>query len=344
MAEKENIYDYTHDGMVLRIRELGGKAYRARQILNWLYQHRADDFESMTNLPARFRKKLSERFSMSLPVVTGEETSEDSSRKFQLQLGDGEMVEAVLIPTEDHTTLCISSQVGCKFACAFCRTGTMGFKRNLTPGEIVGQLLTVERQTGTAVDNIVLMGMGEPLDNLENLLKALDLFTHFEALGMSQRRITISTAGIPDAIRILKTAFPRVGLSVSINAPSTELRAKLMPIEEKYPIGELVKVLKEVNTGPQDAVTIEYVLLEGVNSSLEDATKLCRLLEEIPHVKVNLIPYNPSHGLKFSRPKAETVEFFQSTIKKRGYECFVRKSAGRDISAACGQLAIERKK
>lgn len=341
MTGKPSIYDLTHDDFVIQMREIGQKAYRVRQIFNWLYVTREYDFDSMTNLPARFRQRLKDSYNISLPEIAGEETSEDESRKFRLKLQDGQCIETVLIPADERLTLCISSQVGCKFGCAFCRTGEMGFKRNLTPGEIVGQFMSIERQTGMDIDNIVIMGMGEPLDNLENLLKALDIFTHHEALAISPRRITISTAGIPDAMRALKKAFPHVGLSLSLNAAVPQLRGELMPIEKTFPTSELMVALKAINPGPQDPVTIEYVLIAGVNDSLNDAQKLCNLLEGLSNVKVNLIPYNPSKGMPYKRPKPDEVEQFQAAIRRKGIECFIRKSAGRDISAACGQLAIE---
>jgi 23S rRNA (adenine2503-C2)-methyltransferase len=326
------------------MRELGQKAYRARQVLNWLYKNRATGFDSMTNLPARFRKRLQTEFKDDLPRSIEEEVSEDTSRKFRLQLQDGAAIETVLIPADERLTLCLSTQVGCKFGCTFCATGKMGFIRNLSPGEIVGHLLTIENLTGERIDNIVMMGMGEPLDNLENLLKALDIFTHHETLALSPRRITVSTIGIPEAMLALKGQFPHIGLSLSLNAPTPEVRRELMPIEETCPTTDLIETIKAINPGPQDPVTIEYVLLKGVNDSIDDAAKLCNLLEGIENVKINLIPFNPSKGIQYSRPEREAVELFQSTVKRRGYECFIRKSAGRDISAACGQLAIHKGK
>ena len=340
MTDKPNIYNFTHDELIIRMRELGQKAYRARQVLDWLYHSRVADFDSMTNLPTKLRARFKETFSIELPKSTHEETSEDSSRKFQFQLEDSAAVEVVLIPSDERLSLCISSQVGCKFACTFCRTGLMGFVRNLTAGEIVGQLIAVERMTGERVDNIVIMGMGEPLDNADNLLRALDIFTHHETLGLSPRRITVSTAGIPEAILLLKEKFPHVGLSISINAPVPELRAELMPIEKKYPISQVINAIKTLNPGPQDPVTIEYVLLKNVNDSINDASKLCDLLKELHNVKVNLIPFNASRGMPYSRPTQVAIDQFQTAIRRRGIDCFLRKSAGRDISAACGQLAV----
>jgi len=340
MTDKPSIYDFTHDELIIRMRELGQKAYRARQVLDWLYHSRVADFDGMTNLPARLRARFKDTFSIELPKSTHEEASEDSSRKFRFQLEDGASIETVLIPSEERLTTCISAQVGCKFGCTFCRTGMMGFKRNLTAGEIVGQLLAVERLTGERVDNIVIMGMGEPLDNVENILRALDIFTHHETLDLSPRRITLSTAGIPEAMLLLKEKFPHVGLSVSINAPIPELRAEIMPIEKIHPTSGLIKAIRAINPGPQDPVTIEYVLLKDVNDSISDASKLCDLVKGINNLKVNLIPFNPSRGMAYSRPGQDTVEQFQTTIRRRGVECFLRKSAGRDISAACGQLAV----
>jgi 23S rRNA (adenine2503-C2)-methyltransferase len=343
MSERPNIFDQTYDDLVIRMRELGQKAYRARQVMEWLYEKRKTGFGEMTNIPVKAQEQLAEYFIFKLPSVVEELTSEDGSRKFVLELSDGARIEAVLIPMDDRHTLCISSQVGCKFGCKFCRTGLMGFIRDLSPGEITGQLLAIERQTGLRCDNVVFMGMGEPLDNFENLLKAISISVHPEGLAMSPRRITISTAGIPDNMIALKRAHPRIGLSLSLNAPYPTLRSELMPIEETHTLEKLVSVLRKINPGRQDPVTIEYVLLDGVNDSSNDASALIRLFEGMDNVKVNLIPFNPSKDLPYGRPSRERVERFQSELRRKGFECFIRRSAGRDIHAACGQLATKDK-
>ncbi len=340
MAEPTNIFDYTHDELVIRMRELREKAYRARQVMDWLYHKRKTSFAEMSNIPAKVQKRLAEDFTSALPVIVEELTGDDGSRKFLLELSDGTRIEAVLIPMDEHYTLCISSQAGCKFHCKFCRTGLMGFTRDLSPGEITGQLLAVERQTGLTCDNIVFMGMGEPLDNFDNLLKALNIFTHPEGLALSPRRITISTAGIAEKMMDLKKAYPRIGLSLSLNAPHPALRAELMPIEETHPLEKLVSVLKAINPGRQDPVTVEYVLLAKVNDSVADASALARLFEGVGNIKVNLIAFNPAQELPYKRPSQESIDRFQMELRRKGLECFVRKSAGRNICAACGQLAV----
>jgi 23S rRNA (adenine2503-C2)-methyltransferase len=341
MTGNQNIYDLTYDDLVPLMREMGQKAYRATQLHNWLYKKRAGGFEEMTNIPAKFREQIEANFNISLPEISKELLSEDGSRKFLLQLADSERIESVLIPHDERNTLCISSQVGCKLGCKFCATAKMGFRRDLSPGEITGQLMAVERRLGIVIDNIVVMGMGEPLDNLENLLKALDIFTRPEALAMSPKRITVSTAGIPKAMVQLKHRFPKVGLSLSLNAPDHFLRTELMPIEETHPMGELIAVIKKIDPGPQDPVTIEYVLLKDINDSPEQAVQLANLFSGIHNVKVNLIAFNPVKGIPYESPSRETVERFQSNIRRKGFECFIRRSAGRDISAACGQLISE---
>lgn len=341
MNENPNIYDLTHDDLVTCMREIGQKAYRARQLLNWLYEKRIGNFEEMTNMPSKFREHIEGSFSILLPVIIKEMSSEDGSSKFLLELADGALIESVLIPHDERNTLCISSQVGCRLGCKFCATAVMGFKRDLHPGEITGQLMAIERQLGISIDNIVVMGMGEPLDNLENLLKAMDIFTHPEALAMSPRRITVSTAGIPEAMLQLKHKFPRLGLSLSLNTADPHLRRELMPIEETHPTAELIAAIRKINPGPQDPVTIEYVLLKGINDSPEDAMKLCKLLEGIDNVKVNLIAFNPYGDIPYECPSRDAVERFQSNIRRKGIDCFIRRSAGRDISAACGQLISE---
>ena len=338
MNDIPNIYDLTHDELVLRMREMKQKAYRATQLFGWLYVKRVDDFDSMSNLPSKFLEHLNDEFNLQLPEIIEEHLSEDESRKFLLELDDGARIESVLIPHDERNTICISTQVGCRFGCTFCATGKMGFTRNLDPGEITGQLLSIERRFGIRIDNIVVMGMGEPLDNLDNLLKAIAIFTHPEALAMSPRRITVSTVGIPDAMRLLKHRHPRLGLSLSLNASNPELRRELMPVEKTHSTPSLIAAMKLINPGRQDAVTVEYVLLEGVNDSPGNARELCELLKEIDNVKVNLIPYNPSGDVDYKRPSRAAVEEFQSIVRRGGYECFIRRSAGSDISGACGQL------
>jgi 23S rRNA (adenine2503-C2)-methyltransferase len=315
-------------------------AFRARQIYDAVYRHRVADLADITSLPVTLRKHLNSRMALGLPKPAAEFRSLDGTRRFLLQLTDGRTVETVLMPEEGRDTICISSQVGCPVNCQFCLTALMGLERNLTAGEIVGQVLFVMRAQGISAPgdrlNIVMMGMGEPLLNLPNVVKATRILTDPAGIGISPRRITLSTAGIVPKIAELGREPVRPKLAISLNASSEEQRRDLMPITRKYSLNDLLAACKVYPLRPWEKLTFEYVLLKGVNDSDADARRVVRLLANL-NAKVNLIALNPGPGIEFETPDAARVHDFQA-IMRRAMPCFVRKPRGRDIFAACGQL------
>jgi 23S rRNA (adenine2503-C2)-methyltransferase len=316
----------------------GKERYRAVQIMKWIHQGLSDSFDGMTNLSKTLRQELSVKARISCPTVENVQTSEDRTNKFLLRLDDDSRVETVLIPGDDHDTLCISTQVGCAMGCRICRTAKMGFIRNLSAGEIVSQLLSVRRQIpDSRISNIVFMGMGEPLANFDETVQAISVLTHPNGTQISWRRLTVSTSGlIPGIVRLGKTS--RVKLAVSLNAITDDQRNAIMPINRKYPISELLKTLKSYPLPRGDRITIEYVLIDRFNDSDADARQLVRLLNPI-RAKVNLIPLNDDVSKDFRSPTPERVERFQAILMSRSLLAIVRRSRGRDILAACGQLA-----
>ncbi len=319
-------------------RDLGKEPYRAAQVMKWIHQGLADTFQAMTNLSKVLREELATQAKLSFPEVVQVQRSEDGTTKFLLGLEDGHRVETVLIPSEDHGTLCVSTQVGCAMGCKICRTATMGFTRNLTAGEIVSQLLTVRKNVpDSRITNVVFMGMGEPLANFDNLVNSIRILTHPNGPQISWRRTTVSTVGlVPRIVELGQTV--RVKLAVSLNAVSDEQRDAIMPINKSYPISELMKALKAFPLSRGDRITIEYVLIGGFNDSDADARQLVRLLNPI-RAKVNLIPLNDEITGDLKSPKPERVLRFQEILMGRSLVAIVRKSRGRDILAACGQLA-----
>jgi 23S rRNA (adenine2503-C2)-methyltransferase len=321
---------------------LGLERYRARQVFQWVYRRGVTDFAAMTDLPAARRAALAERFRISTPAIARRDVSADGTEKFLLALQDGRRVEAVFIPRTPHRTFCISTQVGCAMGCAFCLTATMGLVRNLSAGEIVGQV----RVLAGALDlrderfNIVFMGMGEPLHNYDATMAAVRILADVQGFAVHPRRITVSTVGLVPAIERLagEDIMPR--LAVSLHAPTDEQRAALVPVNRKYPIGEIIEACRSFPPARRGRITFEYVLLAKVNDSPADARKLAALLQGL-HVKVNLIPLNPAAGIPFERPSDERIDAFGRILSDRGITVMVRKSRGRDIRAACGQLAVE---
>ncbi len=320
---------------------LGEKPYRARQVLQWLYAHGARDIGEMTTLSKAFRSRLADAARLGLMEPATVETSSDGTRKMLFKLADGAAVESVLIPEADHATLCVSSQVGCRMGCAFCRTATLGFKRNLTPSEILGQVLAGRRLTDAdhPLTNLVFMGMGEPLDNLANLGIALSHILGSHGLAMSQRKVTVSTVGLVDKLPALAAATP-AALAVSLSAPDDELRDRLMPVNRRWNLAALHQALAAYPLKPTRRITFEYVLLGGVNDRPEQAAALAQWLKGIP-AKVNLIAFNPHPGAAFEPPTPEAIEEFQQELISRHVTALLRKSRGADISAACGQLAAK---
>ncbi len=315
-------------------------AFRARQVYDAVYRQKVSKVESITNLPAALRRQLAERNPLGIPQPASSWASVDGTRRYLLKLDDGRTVETVLMPEEDRDTLCISSQVGCPVNCRFCLTALMGLERNLTAGEIVGQALFILREHGLNAQsnriNIVMMGMGEPLLNLPNVLKATRLLADPAGIGISPRRITISTSGITPKIIELGREAVRPKLAISLNASTEEQRRELMPITRKYHLAELLAACRAYPVRPWERLTFEYVLLGGVNDSDADARRVVRLLAHLK-AKVNLIALNPGPGIPFQTPDTARVHAFQETVR-RAMPCFIRKPRGRDIFAACGQL------
>jgi 23S rRNA (adenine2503-C2)-methyltransferase len=323
--------------------EFGLPKYRATQIFAWLYRPHISDFSQMTDLPKELREALAAEMSFEWPPIAAIERSRDGTVKYGFKLKDDDFVEAVLIPEETRSTLCVSSQAGCAMGCEFCLTGGMGFKRNLTPGEIVGQVVRVRDWIHDMDDpvpelnNLVFMGMGEPLANFDNLLIALDILTEQRGLDFSERRITVSTCGlVPKIIELGEKT--KVNLAVSLHSVNDSIRSKFMPINKKYPVAELLEACRNFPMPKRKRIMFEYILIKGINDSVADAQMLAAKLKGIP-CKINLLPFNESKDVSFRKPSDDQIEQFQKTLWKAGYTVLVRSSRGADISAACGQLA-----
>ncbi len=344
------------------VAEIGEKPFRAKQLMRWVHRYGESSFTEMSDLATTLREKLTETAVVAVPRVISDGSSEDGTRKWLLDVGNGNAVETVFIPEPNRGTLCISTQAGCTLACEFCSTGKQGFNRNLTVAEIVGQLWTANRALGAAhtrehgeqgerggndeglscgervVSNVVLMGMGEPLLNFDNVVPALRLMLDDNAYGLSRRRVTVSTSGIVPLIDRLREACP-VALAVSLHAPNDALRDRLMPINRKYPLRELLAAcVRYLDRAPRDFITFEYVMLSGVNDGEQQARELIALLADVPS-KVNLIPFNPFPGTEFQRSPREVIRRFSDALNAAGIVTTTRKTRGDDIDAACGQLA-----
>lgn len=318
---------------------LGQERHRARQLIKWLYQKGVGDFDEMTDLSKTFRQTLRGRACISSLVPSRVETSADGTKKFVFPLVDGNRVESVLVPNGPRLTLCISTQVGCGLGCRFCLTGKMGFIRNLTPSEILNQILAVQRHEPPerGLTNIVLMGMGEPLANYDSTVTSIEMMQNDLGFGFSGRRITLSTSGFVPAMERLMTTGLRFQLAVSLNAADDATRSFLMPINRSHPMKRVLEICRRFPLPPRERVTFEYVLIDDINDSPRDAHRLAHLVAGIP-CKINLIPLNESPKLEFRRPSDEKVHEFQMILLDRHITCIVRKSRGGDISAACGQL------
>jgi 23S rRNA (adenine2503-C2)-methyltransferase len=321
---------------------VGLERYRARQIYRWVYRRGVTDFAAMTDLPGAQRDTLAALFRISALPIARRDVSEDGTEKFLLALQDGRHIESVFIPRTPHDTFCVSTQVGCAMGCAFCLTATMGLVRNLTAGEIVGQVRVLAGALGLreARFNVVFMGMGEPLHNYDATMAAVRILADDHGFAVHPRRMTVSTVGLVPAIERLagEDVMPR--LAVSLHAPTDEQRAALVPVNRKYPIAAIIEACRRFPPARRGRITFEYVLLAGVNDSPADARRLAALLQGL-HVKVNLIPLNPAAGIPFERPSDERIDAFGRALADRGITVMVRKSRGRDIRAACGQLAVE---
>ncbi len=330
--------DLTLDGLKDLVTSMGAKPYRGEQVYAWLFSRGAEDIDQMTDISFEFRELLKERFKLSAPDIDTKEAASDGTVKFTLKLCDGSLVESVIIPEGERVTLCVSTQAGCSLACAFCMTGAGGAGRNLSLSEMASQVIAAKSLlTGDAeVTNLVLMGMGEPLLNYDEVLKFTDILIDPKGFGLSPRRVTLSTAGIVPAIRKFGYAS-KISLAVSLNATTDALRDRLMPINKKYPLSELIGALREYPLSKGRYITIEYVLLKGVNDSPEDARRLAKLLKPVK-CKINIIPFNPHPGASFERPDEAAVALFRDILHKNGYVVVMRLSKGGEISAACGQL------
>ena len=341
VPDRRNIKTFSRAELREQLSARGFKPYRAAQIFSWIYRHQAASFDAMTNIAREDRERLAALFSIGSIQILRTERSVDGTRKLLFQLDDGHTIESVLIPDDGRQTLCISSQVGCQQACRFCLTGSGGFARNLAGWEIADQVLETARilrnEEGPGITNIVLMGMGEPLANLDEVLRALEVITAEQGLALSPRRITLSTDGLVPGIDHLARSGFKVNLAVSLNASSDEIRDRIMPVNRRYPLRALLAACRRFPLGPRRRITFEYVLLKGVNDSENDARRLATLLAGI-RCKVNLIPFNPFSGSLFERPDDATVRRFQAVLLARHFTAPVRESRGRDISAACGQL------
>jgi len=357
---RNNFKAFTQEERAVFIARLGQKPYREKQILDWIYRKFAYTFDEMTDLPMEVRVELDKTSIISNLIHVKTQISSDGTRKFLFQLEDGKTIESVLMPNtrgENKFTLCISSQAGCALGCAFCLTGKFGLKRNLKAFEIVDQVIAVskiisnssapsfdrrgERATSggdlrqPSITNIVFMGMGEPLHNFNEVSEALSRITNL--MGFSMKRITVSTAGIIPGIYKLAGKAPGVNLAISLNATTDEIRSRIMPVNKKYPLKELLKACKEYPLAARKRMTFEYVLLDGINDTKDDAIRLVKLLRGI-RAKVNLIPYNPSITKLYRRSSGDKILEFQNILRKAKIMAIIRKSMGADISAACGQL------
>ena len=320
----------------------GHDRFRARQIFGWIYRRGANDFDAMTNLPRALRGALAADFTLDTPETVSRERSADGTEKFLLQLADLRRIESVFIPDTPANTFCVSTQVGCAMACAFCLTGKMGLVRNLTAGEIAGQVRVLAGALGLRdkAFNIVLMGMGEPLHNYDDTMKALRILADTEGLALPPRRVTLSTVGLLPALERLANEPLMPNLAISLHAPTDALRGELVPINKKYGIAEIIDACRKFPLKKRARITFEYVLLAGVNDRPDEARKLAKLLGRVKS-KVNLIPLNAAPGIPFERPSDEAIDRFAKILAERGLTVSVRKSRGRDIRAACGQLIVE---
>jgi 23S rRNA (adenine2503-C2)-methyltransferase len=338
MGEIKDIKNLTFEELKAEMAAFGAPAYRAAQIFTWTYHKGIERFEAFTNLPMNFRNELAASYFISRLELYGVFRSQDRTRKFLFKLSDGNFIETVLIPAGARATVCLSTQVGCKFSCLFCASGLKGFVRNLSPSEMVNQVLFLRDHEGEPATNLVFMGMGEPLDNYENLVKAIKIMNSAEGLGIAARRMTVSTCGIVPAILHFKSLGLQVNLSISLHAVTDEKRTRLVPVNKKYPLETLIKACQDYIDSGGRKITLEYVLLRSVNDTLADADGLARIAQRLK-AKVNVIPYSPVQGLPFEVPSEEKIQLFVRRLEDRRISVTLRHSKGKDIQAACGQLA-----
>ena len=357
MARITNLLDFTLPRMTEWFALQGEKPFRAKQVFRWIHQRGVADFDAMTDLAKTLRDKLKAGAEVRAPAILAEHRSEEGTVMWLFDVGIGNGIETVFIPEDDRGTLCVSSQVGCALDCKFCSTGRQGFNRDLSAGEIIGQLWVANRrleELGGArlapaegeeagaflrpVSNVVMMGMGEPLNNFQPVVDAMTVMLDDHAYGLSRRRVTLSTSGVVPNIRKQKDALP-VALAVSLHAPNDEIRSRIMPVNDAYPIATLLDACRDyLEAAPRDFITFEYVMLKGVNDAPDHARELARTLATVPS-KVNLIPFNPFPDSGFEKTHPDRVRLFQKILIEAGFIATVRKTRGDDIDAACGQLA-----
>lgn len=339
----EDIRCFTLEELEKNFKILQIEAFRAKQVFDWLYRHDALDFPSMKNLSQDVRQKISQYYKI-IPLTTEHiESSSDGTEKFLFRLEDGAFIESVLIPSRERISVCLSTQVGCRFSCAFCASGSTGFKRNLTSSEIVGQFIEIKKKIAPKrIANVVFMGIGEPLDNYDNLLKAVRILNHEKGINLGIRKMTISSVGLAPAIERLSKEGLQIELSISLHAALDAKRDKLIPVNKRYPLKVLMEAVKKYAQASKRKITFEYVLLGGFNTTLEDAQALIRLIKGLI-CRVNLIPYNKTKSrLAYDPPAKMELLFFKDYLMKNGVEVTLRNPRGRDIMAACGQLRAEK--
>ncbi len=339
VSEKIDLKSLSASELVEFLASFGKERYRGIQLLRWLFQQGVESFDQMTNLSKGFRKELSHISFISVLRPVRVEKAGDGTQKFLFQLDDGNRIESVLIPDKTRLTLCLSTQVGCAFGCRFCLTGKTGWTRDLRVSEILNQILAVKKMLPekTSITNIVLMGMGEPLANYSNTMKATALMAHPDAFKFSSRRVTLSTVGLLPELEALSKARAPFRLAISLNASNEETRTYLMPVNRRYPLNKVLSLCRNFPLRRRIRITFEYVMVEGINDSPQDAKRLLRILRGIPS-KINLIPLNEAPEIPFRRPPEEKVKQFQEILMEGGLTAIVRISKGREISAACGQL------
>ncbi|RYZ70108.1 MAG: 23S rRNA (adenine(2503)-C(2))-methyltransferase RlmN [Proteobacteria bacterium] len=337
-TKTHNFYDYSLPELEELLKGMGKEKFRAKQVFKWVYEKRVENYDEMSNVSKNFRAELPGIFHFQLPKTVAELKSKDGTRKWLFDIGDGMTIETVLIPNKDRLTLCVSSEVGCNIACRFCFTGKQKLKRRLSAGQIVGQFLHAQdslAKDGLRVTNIVFMGMGEPLDNPDEVFKSIEILHDPNGINLSRRKITVSTSGLVPQMH--KIAKAKVRLAVSLNAPNNEIRSFVMPINKKWNVFQLLDECRAYYQATGDRITFEYVLLKGVTDKIEQAKELWEMVRDIP-CKINLIPFNEHPGSGFERPEPEQVRAFQNEMIRLGAHVLLRKTMGRDIFAACGQL------
>lgn len=340
-----SLLNLTLEELTVQLQERGVPAYRARQVMEWVYQKRVASWDEMLTLPKALRQELSLVHSMIFPEIVTTTGSRDTTQKLLLRLSDGELIETVLIPASpalygeesDRRTLCVSTQVGCAYGCKFCASGLDGFKRNLRVEEIISQVLLVEKESGHRINNLVFMGMGEPLANFENLNKAITILNAPWGVGLGARKITVSTSGLAPRIREFADRPEQIRLAISLHGATDDVRSQIMPVNKRYPVAELMEACAYYAARKKQLITFEYILIAGVNDQLEQARLLAQQARPL-RAKINLIPYNKVEGLPWERPSEQAQQAFLKELQQQKIPATIRREKGHDIDAACGQL------